>query len=60
MVILSEDARNEWLHGIYANHIIGRRIAITYRELSNEMLHTEAGRKVLDIASHFTAQQPSS
>ena len=60
VVILRENARNEWLHGIYPNHIIGRRIAITYRELSNEILETEAGQKVLKIARCFTAQEPSS
>ncbi|XP_075248847.1 alpha-ketoglutarate-dependent dioxygenase alkB homolog 4-like [Convolutriloba macropyga] len=60
VVVLSSEARNEWLHGIYPNHIIDRRVAITYRELTKEMKSTEVGRKVTEIASNFGAVQTSS
>ncbi|XP_063726678.1 alpha-ketoglutarate-dependent dioxygenase alkB homolog 4-like isoform X2 [Symsagittifera roscoffensis] len=60
VVVLSKEARNEWFHGIYPNHIIDRRVAITYRELTDEMKSTDVGLKVTKIASNFTAVQTSS
>jgi len=36
LIILSDDARNKWMHSIKRSHIKSTRIAITLRELSNE------------------------
>lgn len=37
-------ARYEWQHGILAEHIKGRRMVVTLRELPQEILSTEIGR----------------
>lgn len=34
MLCISEAARNFYKHGIFAHHVIGRRISITIRESS--------------------------
>ena len=57
LLVVQGVARYEWLHSIRRDHIVGRRIGITLRELSGEFLeggNQEAiGREVLRIAGGY-------
>eukprot|EP00933_Yihiella_yeosuensis_P047271 TRINITY_DN43023_c0_g1_i1.p1 TRINITY_DN43023_c0_g1~~TRINITY_DN43023_c0_g1_i1.p1 ORF type:complete len:308 (-),score=66.86 TRINITY_DN43023_c0_g1_i1:15-917(-) len=45
--IISGRARFDWQHGLLSEDIVGPRIAITYRELTQELEETETGKIVL-------------
>ncbi|CBZ26046.1 conserved hypothetical protein [Leishmania mexicana MHOM/GT/2001/U1103] len=52
--LMSGDCRYKWMHGIRPEHVRGRRISLTFRELSDEILaDTEASEMVLSAASNF-------
>ena len=57
LVVVSGLSRNLWLHSIRREHIVGRRVAMTFRELSDEFRdggqEVDVGRQVLKIASKF-------
>lgn len=38
LYLMSQSSRNEWMHGIFANDISGRRIVLTVRELTPEFM----------------------
>lgn len=54
LVILFDDARNLWKHGIKRQNIISRRVCMTFRELSHQFLSggedEDLGNKLLSIA----------
>lgn len=52
--LMSGDCRYKWMHGIRPNHVHGRRISLTFRELSAEILSDRpAAEMVLSAASNF-------
>lgn len=52
--LMSGNCRYRWMHGIRPEHVRGRRISLTFRELSDEILvDTKASEMVLSAASHF-------
>ena len=57
LVIIEGSARYNWLHGIQRENVTGRRVAMTFRELSREFssggVEVELGEKLLSIASKF-------
>ena len=58
LLVLSSDARTEWMHCIKREDIRGRRIATTWRELSPEFLpggerYERVGRQILTIGSKY-------
>ena len=54
LIILSGAARYEWKHGIHRKHIMGTRLAVTYREFTPEFLaggpQETIGKEVIDVA----------
>ncbi|XP_075706927.1 alpha-ketoglutarate-dependent dioxygenase alkB homolog 4 [Rhinoderma darwinii] len=57
LVVLSKDARYNWMHAIHREHIKQRRVCITFRELSAEFStggkEETLGQMLLDIALGF-------
>lgn len=52
--LMSGECRYKWMHGIRPNHVHGRRISLTFRELSDEILsNEEVAEMVLSAASNF-------
>ncbi|KAK7199913.1 2OG-Fe(II) oxygenase superfamily [Novymonas esmeraldas] len=52
--LMSGDCRYRWMHGIRPEHVHGRRISLTFRELSEELLADDAtAEMVLSAASTF-------
>ncbi|KPI87743.1 hypothetical protein ABL78_3152 [Leptomonas seymouri] len=52
--LMSGDCRYKWMHGIRPDHVHGRRISLTFRELSEEILSdTPTADMVLSAASTF-------
>jgi alkylated DNA repair protein alkB family protein 4 len=43
-------ARFSWDHAILAYDIVGKRTSITFRTLNETLRHSDAGRRILDIA----------
>ena len=60
LVILHSEARYKWQHCIRPNHIIGKRLAMTFRNLSHEFHQNgeqyQTGKLVLDVAQSFTGK----
>lgn len=60
LIVVSGDARYRWMHSIPRNAITSRRVAITYRELSEEFREGgkryELGDMVLGIARTYQGQ----
>lgn len=58
LVVVSGPARHQWLHSISREHIKGRRVAITFRELGEDFLpggEDEAtGQQLIKLATTFT------
>lgn len=58
LVVVSGTSRYSWLHSIRREHVVGRRVAMTFRELSDEFKdggqEEELGRQVLAIARTFS------
>ena len=58
LLVVQGAARYEWLHSIKREHIVGRRVGITLRELSDEFLaggkQESIGHEVLRIASGYS------
>ena len=58
LVVVSGTSRYTWLHSIRRQHVIGRRVAMTFRELSDEFKdggqEEELGKQLLTIASTFS------
>ena len=54
LVIIFDDARTLWKHGIKRQNITSRRVCMTFRELSDPFLSggedEDLGKKLLDIA----------
>lgn len=57
LILVSGDARNIWKHAIHRHHIAGRRIAMTWRELTPEFLQggprADDGKSLLETALTF-------
>ena len=57
LIVVSGDARKVWKHGIHRQHIAGKRIAMTLRELTPEFLEggdrAAEGKSLLDVALTF-------
>ncbi|XP_003388927.2 PREDICTED: alpha-ketoglutarate-dependent dioxygenase alkB homolog 4-like [Amphimedon queenslandica] len=57
IVIIEGSARYNWLHGIRRENVTGRRVAMTFRELSREFSsggsEEKLGETLLSIASNF-------
>ncbi|CAL1536155.1 unnamed protein product [Lymnaea stagnalis] len=57
LIIVSSEARYKWKHSIHEEDITGKRVAMTFRELSKEFCtggrHEEDGLKLLKIALTF-------
>lgn len=57
VIVVSGPARHEWKHALRREDIAGRRIAMTFRELSPEFCaggcHEETGHKLVKIASSY-------
>ncbi|KAG5464762.1 hypothetical protein LSCM4_00203 [Leishmania orientalis] len=52
--LMSGNCRYKWMHGIRPEHVQGRRISLTFRELSDEILaDAETSKMVLSAASTF-------
>ncbi|CAJ1037914.1 putative 2OG-Fe(II) oxygenase superfamily [Leishmania utingensis] len=52
--LMSGNCRYKWMHGIRPEHVRGRRISLTFRELSDEILaDAETSEVVLSAASTF-------
>ena len=58
LVVVSGTSRYLWLHSIRREHVVGHRVAMTFRELSDEFKEggqeEELGKQVLAIASTFS------
>ncbi|KAK0058824.1 alpha-ketoglutarate-dependent dioxygenase alkB 4 [Biomphalaria pfeifferi] len=65
LIVVSAEARYHWKHGISETDVIGRRVAMTFRELSEEFSRggskEEEGKNLLTLALTFqgTAIQPA-
>merc|ERR1712187_402837 len=55
--VLSGNVRYDWQHGIMAEDIEGERIALTFRELTPEVVVSELGQVALARATQ-TAEPP--
>ena len=53
LYLISGKSRLEWMHGIKAEHINGKRMVVTIRELTPEFVGTELGQKLTEIAQKF-------
>lgn len=53
LLVLSNEARYEWLHEIKKTHIKSLRIAINIRELSSEFIDTPTGNELKSIALSY-------
>lgn len=57
LFVLYGEARHRWKHAIRREHVLGRRVCSTFRELTAEFLHggeqEKLGSELLDIASSF-------
>ena len=64
MLVVQGPARYRWMHSIKREHIMGRRIGITLRELSEEFLvggiHESMGREILRIAGGYDGRPTNS
>jgi len=47
LLVLSGDARYEWMHAIKRDDIGGRRIAMTFRNLSEEILNDAKNKEII-------------
>mmetsp|Transcript_2190 Transcript_2190/g.5177 ORF Transcript_2190/g.5177 Transcript_2190/m.5177 type:complete len:304 (+) Transcript_2190:152-1063(+) len=56
--LISGRARYDWQHGILCDDIREVRIAITYRELTEELAETDLGKLALERAKHVVAEPP--
>ena len=61
LVVVSGGARHCWKHSISREHIVGRRLGITLRELSSTFLpggeQEDTGKQLLSIASTYAGKQ---
>lgn len=48
--VMTGRARYDWQHGIFAEDIDESRVALTYRELTPELVATDLGREALAMA----------
>ncbi|KAI1298732.1 Alpha-ketoglutarate-dependent dioxygenase alkB -like protein 4 [Halotydeus destructor] len=58
LLVLSDEARYDWLHSVQRKHITGRRVATTLRELTPQFLpggeeYEAIGKTILDVAAKF-------
>ncbi|XP_041349728.1 alpha-ketoglutarate-dependent dioxygenase alkB homolog 4-like [Gigantopelta aegis] len=57
LIVVAGEARYRWKHGIHRSDINGRRIAMTFRELSNEFkdggTKEQFGKQLVDLALTF-------
>lgn len=53
LYLISGKSRLDWMHGIKAEHVHGRRMVATIRELAPGFLGTELGDKLSAIAKNF-------
>lgn len=64
LLVVQGPARYKWMHSIKREHIMGRRIGITLRELSDEFLvggsHESMGHEILRIAAGYEGHLTSS
>lgn len=64
LLVVHGAARYEWMHSIKREHIMGRRIGITLRELSDEFLaggsQESLGREILGIAAGYEGHPTNS
>lgn len=52
--LMSGECRYKWMHGIRPDHVHGRRVSLTFRELSDEILaDSSTAKMVLAAASNF-------
>ena len=60
LIIVHSAARHEWLHAIDPAHVHNTRVAMTFRELSDEFkkagAREEEGQKLLELALTFNGQ----
>ena len=60
LIVVAGEARNQWKHGIHRTDVNGRRIAMTFRELSDEFKaggpKEQIGSQLVDIALTFQGQ----
>jgi alkylated DNA repair protein alkB family protein 4 len=48
--LMTKSSRFEWQHGINKKHIKGRRMVTTFRELTHELLETDIGQEMIQVA----------
>lgn len=57
LIIVTDEARNVWKHGIHRHHISSTRMAMTFRELTPEFLdggeRASDGQQLINIALTF-------
>lgn len=57
LIVLMGPARFVWEHSIKREHVMSRRLAMTFRELSDEFLvggaQEDLGRSLIDIARNY-------
>lgn len=53
LYLISGASRLEWMHGIKAEHIKGRRMVCTIRELSKEFNQQEVGLRLKEVAKNY-------
>lgn len=57
LFVMYGEARHQWKHAIYREHIHSRRVCSTFRELTDEFLtggeQEKLGSELLDVASNF-------
>lgn len=53
LLILGDEARYEWFHAIKKTHITSTRIAITFRELSDEFKHKPVALAIEKLALNY-------
>lgn len=60
LIVVSGEARNDWKHGIPRDKISSRRLAMTFRELTEEFEFSELGQTLIQTALLFTGQSVGS